>query len=221
MSQTQYERFVANDPQETSFEMVDGTMFDPLNPDSKLMTIEIVATVLSNSCRFGGHVSSFYCTAQHSVLVAALAPDDLEVQRYAILHDADEAFGLPDMLTPVKKAFPAFREAQNKIGVEVEKAFDLDPALHDAVKIADRQALFLERMAVKHRSQIGRWREWLGNAEEPTGIEVVPLQPEDARALFIEAFDEVFEYGRPITMEWLSKRIGFVVDTENCLEPGY
>lgn len=221
MAQNQYERFVANDPKETSFEMVDGTMFDPLNPDPSLMTIEIIATVLSNSCRFGGHVTSFYCTAQHSVLVAALAPDDMDVQRYAILHDADEAFGLPDMLTPVKKAFPEFRTAQSKIGTAVETAFDLDPALHDAVKIADRQALWLERLAVKQPHQLDRWREWLGNAEEPTGISVIPLPPEVARDLFIEAYHEVFEYGRPITRDWLEQRVGFNVEGSGIPEPSF
>lgn len=208
--------FRASDPAGTSFELASGAMFDPMNPDPDLMTIEDIATSLANTCRFGGHVlpGCFLSTAQHSVLVALLADDDRESQQYALLHDADEAFGIPDFLTPVKKMFPDVKRAQEGIGDAVAERFDLNPAVHGAVKVADRQALYLERMAVKHRSNEHRWKEWLGNAPEPEGIEVLPLQPNEAYDLFMAACRRVFDQDLPVTREWASQQSGFLIEPE-------
>lgn len=200
--------FVANDPDGSAIELASGIMFDPIEPDAGLMTIEDIAASLSNTCRFGGHVrrGCFYSTAQHSVLVALLAEDDLDLQRYALLHDADEAFGIPDFPTPVKKEFPEVKAAQALINEAVELRFDLDPHLHKLIKIADRQALYLERMAVKHRTteSDGVWLQWLGNAPVPEGLAVVPLLPEAAYDLFMSAYERIFVHELPITRDWMA-----------------
>ena len=197
------------DPDCTRFEMADGTMFDPIEPRPELMELETIAIALSNSCRFGGHVVNFYSTAQHSVLVALLAPQDMPAQRMALLHDADESFGLPDMITPVKRLFPTFRAAQAKIGAAVEIRFGLDPADHARVKPADRQALLLEKMALKDPRNRDYWMSWSGGVEIPDGIEIVPLLPDAARGLFLAACDRVFRNDLPIDAEWLSRQDGF------------
>ncbi|MSU91870.1 hypothetical protein GE300_20045 [Rhodobacteraceae bacterium 2CG4] len=136
----------------------------------------------------------------------------MRIQRYALLHDADEAFGIPDFITPVKKRFPAVKTAQKKLGAAVEERFDLDPATYDIVKAADRQALYLERRAAKNRKHEARWLEWLGNAEVPEGISIVPLPPAEAHALFLEAYDRVFDRDLPITREWMAVQDGFEVE---------
>ncbi|MFG6080346.1 hypothetical protein ACEUZ9_000896 [Paracoccus litorisediminis] len=216
--------FVANDPNGSAIELASGIMFDPLDPEPGLMTIEDIAASQSNTCRFGGHVkrNCYLSTAQHSVLVALLAPKEIDIQRYAILHDADESFGIPDFPTPVKKVFPAVKSAQERIGEAVEERFDLDPHMHKLVKVADRQALYLERLACKHRTPENEatWLQWLGNAPVPVGVAVIPLQPEDAYDLFMAAYERVFEQDLPITREWLATRKGFALETSPEFMPG-
>jgi hypothetical protein len=93
-------------------QLADGSMFALLAPDPERMSPGAIACGLANACRFGGQMRRYYSVTQHSVLVALLAPDALEVQRYALLHDAEEAFGLPDLPTPMKPFFPQFVEAR-------------------------------------------------------------------------------------------------------------
>lgn len=198
----------------TKFEMVDGRLFDPLAPDVGKIGIETIATVLSNSCRFGGHVDRFYSTAQHSVLVAFLSPRDLPAQRYALLHDADEAFGLPDMLTMLKPSFPTFVSAQARIGDAIERRFELDHDDHARIKPADRQALVLEKAQMKRCLDSAFWASWSYGVTEVIGLEIRPLLPGEARDLFLHAYHQVFECDCPIDADWLATQAGFDLDPE-------
>ena len=173
-------------------EMPDGTFFDPLNPDADLMQHEMLAVALGNMCRYGGLVYEFYSVAQHSVLVAALCPQDMPAQRMAILHDADEGFGLPDMPSPMKPNFKSYVDAQHRIGACVEARWGLDPADHDRIKPADIQALITEKHRLKSMVNEDYWRDWARGVEPATWLKIVPLQPLQARALFLTAFNRVF-----------------------------
>ena len=197
------------DPKSTSFEMVFGGLFDPFSPDSGKIDLDTIALVLSNSCRFNGHVLDFYSTAQHSVLVAYLSPRDIETQRMALLHDADEAFGIPDLLTQVKKEFPEVRRIQAGIGRAIEERFALDPDAHLRIKPADRQALLLEKDRLKRTDNPDHWKQWSAGLSTPEGIEIDPLPPREARELFEAAARRVFEEGNPICEEWISTQPGF------------
>lgn len=44
----------------SSIELVDGTLFDPLQPDPDLMSLEVIAHALANNGRFAGQVRNFY-----------------------------------------------------------------------------------------------------------------------------------------------------------------
>jgi len=202
------------DPDNTIFEMVNGDLFDPLDPDPDKIEVEVIATVLGNSCRFGGHVPRFYSTAQHSILVAFLAPRDLPAQRYALFHDADETLGLPDMLTMVKKAFGNFVRAQAQIASAVEKRLKLDPADHKRIKPADRQALNLEKLQLRKIGSNSFWQSWTGGLHTPEGITIDPLYPDAAQELFWQAYERVFLAEKPITVEWLNQRPGFTVEPQ-------
>lgn len=190
-----------------------GIFFDPLRPDPRLIDMETIAISLGNQCRFAGLVEDFYSTAQHSVLVAALAPDDLGAQKMALLHDADEFGGLTDMVSPVKPEFPDYVKAQNRIGRAVEIRFDLDHADHPRIKPADRRALAIEKRCLKPAGEAGYWDSYADLHPGDMNITVDPLMPKVARRLFLDAVDLVFEQGLPVTLDWLLERDGFRMDT--------
>ncbi|WIM06938.1 MAG: hypothetical protein OHM77_06640 [Candidatus Nitricoxidivorans perseverans] len=48
-----------------------GKWFDVLKPDPALLDIRDIAAALSKLCRFGGHCTSFYSVAEHSMTASA------------------------------------------------------------------------------------------------------------------------------------------------------
>jgi hypothetical protein len=68
-----------------------------LTPD--MFCLEDMAKGLSNICRFGGQIHSFYSVAKHTMLVWFLAPDHLK--RAALGHDLAEAY-VNDVIKPQK-----------------------------------------------------------------------------------------------------------------------
>lgn len=206
-------------PSPSRIELVNGAFFDPLRPEPEKMGLEVIAQALANSCRFGGQVPLFYSIAQHSVLVAALSPQDMEAQRCAILHDGDECFGLPDLPTPVKPFFPDYVAAQKRIGRAIDSRFNISEADHRRTKPADRQALMIEKMRLKSRENADYWREFSGGEPIPDWIRIDPLGPEAAHDLILAAMTRVFEENRPVSRGWISSRAGFLVEPEPAISP--
>lgn len=200
-------------------ELADGRLFDPLRPEPEALDISLIAIGLSNLCRFGGQVEDFYSVAQHSVLVALLSPADLPAQRMALLHDAEEAFGLPDMPSPLKPHFPDYVGAQSRIAEAIYLRFALDHADHARIKPADRQALVTEKARFKTFGNRDYWQSWSFDYEPAAGLHLEPLGPKEARSLFLAAHDRIFRQERPVTREWLRAQPGFTVEEE--LSPGF
>jgi len=192
---------------QATIQLADGSMFAPLAPDPELMSPEAIACGLANACRFGGQTRRYYSVAQHSVLVAALAPDRIDVQEYALLHDAEEAFGLPDLPTPMKPFFPQFVEAQGRIGRMVLDRYGVDPDLKGVVKPYDTLALAIEKRDLKEASE-GYLHDL---PAPPDGIRIRPLTPRPAERLFMAAMSRVFGDRLPITPCWLSCQVGFEI----------
>lgn len=193
-------------------QQINGHAFDPDNPSFDHLGLPEFARVLSNQCRFGGHSIDFYSVAQHSVLVAALAPGDDHHQKWALLHDADEACSLPDIPTPVKPLFPELVAYQKRFGSMIAEKYDLDPQEPLEVKHADRQALALERSYCMHQPSGGPIIAC--DVAAPNGISIDPLSPRESRALMEDAFARVFDMGKPIDMAWLSEQPGFRVSSD-------
>lgn len=186
-------------------QLADGSMFAPLAPSPEGMSPGAIACGLANACRFGGQTPRYYSVAQHSVLVALLAPDALDVQRYALLHDAEEAFGLPDLPTPMKPFFPQFVEAQERIGRMALDRYGVDPDLKRVVKPYDTLALAIEKRDLKEASE-----GYLHDLPAPPGwVRIRPLTPRPAERLFRAAMARVFGDGRPVDRGWLSAQAGF------------
>ncbi len=92
-------------------------MFDPLNPDPKLIRIRDIAHALSMLCRANGHFTSFYSVGMHSLNCAAEAAargHSVKVQLACLLHDASEAY-LADVTRPVKKELPKYLEIEGPL----------------------------------------------------------------------------------------------------------
>lgn len=87
-----------------------GKQFDPLAPVAGTVDIRDIAHALSMYCRFGGHCSSFWSVASHSIAVSmalqAMGAEPVLILA-GLLHDASEAY-LPDLASPIK-GWAAFR----------------------------------------------------------------------------------------------------------------
>ena len=82
--------------------------FNFINPKVEDIHILDIARALSNICRFGGHTSSFYSVAEHSIITAEIL-EQKNANKITVLagllHDATEAY-MGDMPRPIKGSLP-------------------------------------------------------------------------------------------------------------------
>lgn len=160
-----------------------GRMLDVLTPDPEDINPIDIAHALSNLCRFTGHTRHFYSVAQHSVLVASLLPRELRFM--GLMHDAAEAY-VADMSKPIKNLLGNYRELEASVWKAICIRFDLPIDLPDAVKRADTLALGMEkRDLMPEHPEV--WPLLAGLTLPPTPV--LPLGPEDARFIWLEAYD--------------------------------
>ena len=94
-----------------------GIMFDPLCPDTELISIVDIAHALSMLCRANGHFKSFYSVGQHSINCMQEAKArgySRKIQLACLLHDASEAY-LSDVTRPVKQELPKYLEIEEPL----------------------------------------------------------------------------------------------------------
>lgn len=118
-----------------------GETIRPLDPDPSKIRLEDIAHGLANVGRFAGQGNEFHSVARHSVYVSREVEargGSAEAQRYALVHDAAEAY-LSDVPGPVKKSLPGYKHAERRLDAAVEEALGLgvDDTEHDLVKDAD------------------------------------------------------------------------------------
>lgn len=129
------------------FNTVSGIKVDLLHPTEDMIDIRDIAAALSKICRFGGHSKHFYSVAQHCVMVAAMAPENIKCE--ALLHDASEAY-LGDVIKPLKVILGAsYRNMETVFEGIISQKFGLntDEWTHSEVKMLDMAALELEHYA--------------------------------------------------------------------------
>lgn len=158
-----------------------GRFFDYRAPDEHAFDIEEIAHALANLCRFTGHTSSFYSVAQHSVLVADLAPP--QHRREALLHDAHEAY-VGDVNSPLKSLLPDYRAIELAVQTALRRFYAVPCTQHREVKLADMAAYQVERFVLMppHCHEVGE--------DPPHPYPLHPLQPRDARELFLRRWHE-------------------------------
>ncbi len=90
-------------------------------PHVDMIDLNDIAHSLSMMCRYNGHVYKHYSIAQHCVLASRLVPKRLALA--ALMHDAAEAY-MGDMVSPLKKRIPKFKEIESRIEKIIEQKFN-------------------------------------------------------------------------------------------------
>jgi uncharacterized protein len=137
----------------TQIETHSGRVWDLTDPLPSDIFLRDVSTALANTCRFGGHTTSYYSVAAHAVFVSQLVCErgrpDLALA--ALHHDTHEAY-LGDIPTPLKRLigteYEKLRKAHDEaiglwLGIDPH---DLD---HPDIKVADEWALRWEAEVLK------------------------------------------------------------------------
>lgn len=111
---------------------------------------EQIAKQLGALCRYAGATPDHYSVARHSLVVAALAPDDPPHKMAALLHDAHEAL-TGDILRPMtRRLSPPSRSEIARIQHAVDQqlysliGFDPGPGVLMSIAKADDDACRLE-----------------------------------------------------------------------------
>jgi hypothetical protein len=160
-----------------------GLKFWPRAPRVEDIRIEDIAGALSKMCRYGGHCKKFYSVAEHCVLVARHAPDDLKLT--ALMHDASEAY-LVDVPRPIKPFLPGYYDMEAKLMSVISERFGLIDPLPAEVKRLDNAILRDERE--QNMASMDVAPEFWGDAIDGLGVELRFWQPEDAQTMFLHAF---------------------------------
>lgn len=127
-----------------------GKLFNLNNPSPVTVDIEDIAGALSKTCRWNGNIPHFYSVAQHSCMVAWLAPPELALP--ALLHDAAEAY-TGDIIRPVKKLLAqAYYDLESQIVEAICLKFNITPVSIDAIADYDNMALEIEYQAFYHNN---------------------------------------------------------------------
>lgn len=131
-----------------------GISIDLFNLKEEDICIEDIIIGLSNICRYGGRVNSFFSVAQHSV----------ELSRYlksigkeylcplALLHDAPEVY-IGDIIYPIKSLFPDFLRFEDQLTKLVYSKFNIDESLHEEFNYYDKN------IAVNEMKSLNIWEK--------------------------------------------------------------
>lgn len=166
-----------------------GKAFDLLSPDPSQVHIDDIAHALSNICRFNGHSIAHYSVAQHSVLLAdQLATDgaSIEVQRWALLHDAAEAY-CGDIVRPLKSLLMGFAEIEGRIMDAICVRFGMDVNMPAIVKDFDNNIL-----ADEYHDVMGEGDVPWNLPYEPLGLTIDPWPCWKAKRVFLQKFIQLF-----------------------------
>jgi hypothetical protein len=163
-----------------------GQYFDFVHPERYRIEITDIAHALSNVCRFAGQCKQFYSVAQHSVYVSRIVPE--EDAFAGLMHDCAEAF-IGDVSRPLKLMLADYRVIEKRVEAALFAGLGLPSKLPASVKLADRQMLASEQMALlpPHDDQ---WAVLEGIAPA-IGIIVSPLSPDEAYAAFMDRYYEL------------------------------
>jgi len=175
--------------------LLSGAKFNYNKPEESDVTIEDIASALSNVCRFSGHLPRFYSVAQHLVNTSRIVP--VEHAFTALMHDTAEAF-TNDLPTPLKWALPIFKELEGKIEKAMGEKFGFQYPYPPEVKEADTIMLMLEKFHIKQCNDHWPMYEHITRKTVESFLDKVDLdswQPRRAKREFLERFEELKNNG--------------------------
>lgn len=149
-----------------------GRRFDSLYPRAEDIDIVDIAVALSHQARYAGHTLRHYSVAEHSVILADVAVAlelDIDTRRWALLHDAAEAYVL-DVPWPLKAAGLArdLSRVEKAIMACVVERFGLTPDEPPVVKELDLEILDQEANAL-----LVRHEDWPPGTPRPARRELM------------------------------------------------
>lgn len=171
--------------------LLSGGTFNYNRPQESDVNIDDIASALSNVCRFSGHLPRFYSVAQHLVNTSRIVSPDNAFT--ALMHDTAEAF-TNDLPTPLKWAFPIFRELETKIESAMGEKFGFQYPYLPEVKEADTVMLCLEKYYVKNDNSIWPlYSKYTKKYVEPYRdfVDLESWQPRRAKREFLERYEEL------------------------------
>lgn len=171
--------------------LLSGAQMNYNKPEESDVTLDDLASALSNICRFSGHLPCFYSVAQHLVNTSHIVEDEFKFD--ALMHDTAEAF-TNDLPTPLKWSLPIFKELETKIEAAMAKRFGFNFPYDPAVKLADTQMLLLEKKYVKRDTQVWPMYEGYEYEHLVDKVDLKPWQPVRAKREFLERFMELSQY---------------------------
>lgn len=107
-----------------------GNTLELLAPDENQIDPRDIAHALSQICRHGGHTRTFYSIAQHSCIVADLAPEEHKLA--ALLRHATKAY-FGEVVWPLSHVMPGYESIQDQIWLSICKRFWVDSVLPDCI----------------------------------------------------------------------------------------
>jgi len=181
--------------------LLSGGQFNYNKPEESDVTLDDLATALSNICRFSGHLPYFYSVAQHLVNTSRIVP--VEYAFDALMHDTSEAF-TNDLPTPLKWALPIFKELEVKIEGAMAEKFGFNFPYDPVVKEADTNMLILEKLYVKKDMSV--WPNYAGIEVDHLldKVDLKPWQPVRAKREFLDRFYQL----TTVTKELENQNIG-------------
>lgn len=164
-----------------------GNFINPLEVNPEDIRLLDIAHSLSNLCRYNGHVDHFYSVAQHSVIVAQQFEPFSYLRRWALLHDASEAY-LGDVVAPLKYCgeYDFYLEAEERLMNAVCERFDLDTEQPEEVDFVDKKLRGAEMRDLK-----GYFPE---NLKDTYSFKIKPWLPTYAKVQFLIEADELGVY---------------------------
>lgn len=171
-----------------------GIAFTPMDPLVEDISVIDIGHALSHICRYGGHVNSFYSVAEHSVLLSdwflqnAASPDHVELAKWALIHDAAEAY-LGDIVRPIKKNIPVFKMIEDHLLTIISGIFGLPtPFIPPQVLDADTRILLDERAVLLSEPP----QAWVIEGMQPLDVEINAWEPIQARDEWFQRCYQLF-----------------------------
>lgn len=177
---------------DNSIQTASGGVFYYDHPEHSTVTIDDIATGLSNVCRYSGQCSEFYSVASHSVLV-----DDIlrhhgagpMVRRTGLLHDATEAF-MSDVPRGLKNMCLYYEDIEEHAAKYLLREFGGLWPFPDMIKPADTLALCAESAVLMRRpfTHLPQFK-----AAQPFQVYVSLQSPAVARMAWLHRWELVSE----------------------------
>ena len=156
-----------------------GLYINPFAPHQSQIDINDIAHSLSLQPRWAGHLSTNISVARHSVncyLEAKLQRLSLMERLQCLMHDAAEYIFM-DIPTPIKRMFPEYKKAEERLMVEICCKFGIDYPFSPTVKRVDYSQLefewnnfmFDEKMMPENSYSIDKF-DFLGCFQEITHL---------------------------------------------------